>query len=162
MKKLIASFAVVFLLTAEILAADKTPPPRVLGVKIGMKEEAVREFLRKIGKQHKEEKKEEEEEEGGEEEIWTLTNDKNYESLIVGFDRKHLVRYVSVFAGKNSSGKVLYGDIGDVKKARVESTGNNYRYTWDVAAKGKMPHYLVIARGTNSQNLSSLSIKRID
>jgi hypothetical protein len=111
-----------------------------------------------MGKQQKEEKKEEEEE-GGEEEIWMLKNNPNYESLIVGFDRKHLVRYITVFTGK-SGGKVRYTDIGNVKEAKFESNPSNYRYTWDVPAKGKTPRFLVIARGTNQDFLSSYSIKK--
>jgi hypothetical protein len=159
MKKLIASSIFVLFFATSILSAGKDPLPGVLGINLGMKEDAVRKLLQKIGKQQKEEKKEEEDEGGGEEEIWTLTKNPNYESLIVGFDKKHQVRYVSVFAGKNSGG-VRYSDIGDLKAARLESNPSNYRYTWDVAAKGRTPRYLVIARGTDSQFLSSYSIKK--
>lgn len=155
MKKLIASFIVILLVSTCILAA---PLPSILGIKLGMKEEAARKLLQKIGKQQKEEKKEEEDE-GGEEEIWTLTNNSNYASLIVGFDKKHLVRYVTVFAGKDGS-RVRYTDIGNIKEAKFESNQSNYRYTWDVAAKRKSPRYLVIARGTDTQFLSSYSVKK--
>lgn len=155
MKNLIASFIFILVFSASVFSA---PLPGILGVKLGMKEEAVRKLLQKIGKQQKEEKKEEEEE-GGEEEIWILTNNPNYASLIVGFDRKHLVRYVTVFSVKKGS-NVSYSAIGNVKEAKFESNPSNYRYTWDVAANGKNPRYLVIARGTDSKFLSSLSIKR--
>lgn len=158
MKKSIASAVFVLLFAAGIFAGQ-SPQPSILGVKLGMKEEAVRKLLRKIGKQQKEEKKEEEEE-GGEEEIWNLSGNENYDSLIVGFDAEHLVRYVSVFAGKKTS-KIGYGDLGDLKTARFESNPSNYRYTWDVPSNGKNPHYLVIARGTDKQFLSSYSIKKI-
>ncbi len=88
-----------------------------------------------------------------------MSGNSNYDSLIVGFDKKHQVRYVSVFAGNNSSG-VRYSDISDLKAARFESNPSNYRYTWDVSAKGKNPRYLVIAQGTDKQFLSSYSVKR--
>lgn len=155
MKKLIASSIFILLVSTCIFSA---PLPSILGIRLGMKEDAVRKLLQKMGKQQKEEKKEEEEE-GGEEEIWNLTNNASYESLIVGFDRKHLVRYVTVFGKKNGSG-VRYSSVGNVKEAKFESNPNNYRYTWDVAAKGSTPRFLVIARGTNQDFLSSYSIKK--
>ncbi len=155
MKKLIASTILILLVSTCILSA---PLPGILGIKLGMKEDAVRRILGKMGKQQKEEKKEEEEE-GGEEEIWKLAGNPNYESLIVGFDRQHSVRYVSVFAGKKGS-NVRYSNIGSLKEAKFESNPSNYRYTWDVAAKGKTPRFLVIARGTNKDFLSSYSIKK--
>jgi hypothetical protein len=159
MKKFIASTVFVILFTVSLFAADQNPQPSILGIKLGMKEKAVRKLLQKIGKQQKEEKKEEEEE-GGEEEIWLLTGNSKYDSLIVGFDRKHLVRYVSVFAEKNKNG-VRYSEIGDLKSARFEGNPSNYRYTWDMPAKGKVPRYLVIARGIDKQYLTSYSIKKL-
>lgn len=158
MKNLIASVVMILLFVSSAFPAAKDPAPGILGVKLGAKEKDVRKLLQKIAKQQKEEKKEEEEE-GGEEEIWILTKNSNYESLIVGFDRNHLVRYVTVFAGK-SSNKIPYSDIGNLKTARFESNPGNYRYTWDVSAKGKKSRYLVIARGTDPKFLSSYSIKK--
>lgn len=155
MKKLIASSIFILLFSTCIFSA---PLPSILGIKLEMKEDTARKILQKMGKQQKEEKKEEEEE-GGEEEIWVLNGNSNYDSLIVGFDRKHLVRYVSVFAGKKG-GSVRYSSIGNVKEAKFESNSSNYRYTWNVAAKGKTPHFLVIARGTDKEFLSSYSIKK--
>ncbi len=155
MKKTIVVSIFILLISTCILAA---PSPSILGIKLGMKEDAVRRILQKMGTQQKEEKKEEEEE-GGEEEIWKLTKNPNYQSLIVGFDRKHLVRYVTVFAREKGSG-VRYSDVGNTKEAKFETTTGNYRYTWDVAAKGKIPHFIVILRGTNKDLLSSYSIKK--
>jgi hypothetical protein len=153
-------FALLLPARPAVFAAVKGPAPGVLGVSLGMTEEAARKLLRRLGEQKKETKKEEEEE-GGEEEVWNLTRDPRYASVIVGFDRRHRVRYVTAFA-REGGRRVRYGDVGDVKGARREGDGKNYRYTWEVAAKGGRPGYLAIARGADPQYLSSYSVKRVE
>lgn len=145
--------ALLLVVSSSVLADVKEPPPSILGISLGMKEAEARKLLDKLGRLQREERKRQE--------IWSLTSDPLYASLIIAFDKKQEVRYVTVFTHEGAQKRVRYSELGDVKNARLERIGNNFKYTWDVASKGGEPRYLVVARGTDAQYLSSYSIKRV-
>jgi hypothetical protein len=149
--------ALLLIVSSSALADVKEPPPSILGISLGMKEAAARQVLDKLGRLQKEERRRQE--------VWNLTGDPRYASLIIAFDKKQEVRYVTVFTHEGAASRgqrVRYSELGDVKSARLERIGNNVKYTWDVASKGGGSRYLVVARGTDAQYLSSYSIKRVE
>ncbi len=89
MKSLLIALALVLLSSAvSVEASGKEPKPEVLGISIGMSREAVRRKLARIGRPEKEERKQQE--------VWSLTGDGPYESVIVGFEKGYTgVRYVT-------------------------------------------------------------------
>jgi S1-C subfamily serine protease len=135
--------------------APKTPAREVFGIRIGMNEDAVRRQLQKVATQQKEEKEEEGE---GEQEVWILKKDPRFDYLVVRFDARHELWLVTVVARKDT---VRYSEIGDLGNAKTASDGRNFTYKWTIAAKGKQPGYVVLARGTNPDTLTSYAISRV-
>jgi len=124
----------------------------LFGLKIGMTEESVHERLRKIATQQKEEKEKEEE---GEQEVWTLKKDDRFDYVLTRFNRQHRLTLITVVARPN---RVKYTDVAETKDATVASDGRNYSYRWKVERDGKQQAYLLIARGSSSQFLTSYSL----
>jgi S1-C subfamily serine protease len=134
-------------------APPKTPAREVFGIRLGMNEETVHRRLAKIATQQKEEKEEGE----GEQEVWVLKKDPRVDYLVVRFDARHELWLVTVVARKDT---VRYSEIGDLGNAKTASDGRNFTYKWIIAAKGKQPGYVVLARGTNPDTLISYAISR--
>ena len=151
MRKL--SYLLVLLLTvnASTVSAKKNPSD-LFGLKIGMTEESVHERLRKIATQQKEEKEKEEE---GEQEVWTLNRDNQFDYLLTRFNREHRLTLITVVAKPN---RVRYTDLAESKAAKVATDGRNFSYKWKVDREGKEQSYLLIARGSSSQFLTSYSV----
>jgi hypothetical protein len=141
----------IFVVTASAVSAAK-PVRDLFGLKIGMSEESVRKKLKKIATQQKEEKEKEEE---GEQEVWSLKKDDRFDYILTRFNRDHRLTLITVVARPN---RVRYSDIAQTKEATVASDGRNYSYRWKVERDGRQPAYLLIARGSSSEFLTSYSL----
>jgi hypothetical protein len=147
-------------LTVAAGASAKAPPRSVLGLSPGMSEEAAHRVLRRVARQQKDEGKKEEEE-GGRDEVWLLERHTDFAKVIVGFDAKNHVRYVTALA-KEEGHRMSYSEVATLKDAKVEESGVFRRYTWEVKPGKKSRGYLIIAQGRDPQYLMSLSIKQRD
>ena len=139
-----------FVVTASPVSAAK-PVRDLFGLKIGMSEESVRKKLKKIATQQKEEKEKEE----GEQEVWSLKRDDRFDYILTRFNRDHRLTLITVVARPN---RVRYSDVAETKAATVASDGRNYSYRWKVERDGRQPAYLLIARGSSSEFLTSYSL----
>ncbi|MDX6611999.1 MAG: hypothetical protein QOD75_1185 [Blastocatellia bacterium] len=153
-------FAVLLLLSILLVAppvnaGPKQPQREVFGLRLGMNEETVHRVLKKIATQQKEEREEEGE---GEQEVWVLKKDSRFDYLLVRFDAQHELWLITVVVHKDAG--VRYGDLGALQNAKHATDGRNVTYKWSVAAKGKQAGYVVIARGSNPDTLTSYSISR--
>lgn len=138
-------------LNASIATAKKHPRD-VLGLKIGMTEEAVHKRLRKIATQREEEKEREKE---GEQEVWILKRDDRFDYVLTRFNREHRLTLITVVARPN---RVRYGDIAESRDATIASDGRNFSYKWKIERDGKREGYLLIARGSSPDFLTSYSL----
>lgn len=126
----------------------------VLGISVGMRADAARERLRKIGRLEKEERRQQE--------VWAVADDRRFAHLIVGYDKdSNRVRYVTAKA-REGDRRVRYGDVIDLKTATKTASTNNYKYAQKVAAHGDRPGYVVIARGNDPTYLTYLSLESLD
>jgi len=139
-------------LLGAVVPAMTKPPREVFGLRLGMSEESVHKRLRKIATQQKEEK---EAEEGGEQEVWVLKKDARYNYLLTRFAGDHRLIFVTVVAQPN---RVRYGDLANVDEATKATDGTNYSYKWKVEPSRKQPGYLLIARGSSPEFLTSYSL----
>jgi len=139
-----------FVVTASPVSAKRVRD--LFGLKIGMSEESVHKKLKKIATQQKEEKEKEEE---GEQEVWSLKKDDRFDYILTRFNREHRLTLITVVARPN---RVRYSDVADTKEATVASDGRNYSYRWKVEREGRQPPYLLIARGSSSEFLTSYSL----
>ena len=139
-----------FLVTASPVSAKKRVRD-LFGLKIGMSEESVHKKLKKIATQQKEEKEKEE----GEQEVWSLKKDDRFDYILTRFNRDHRLTLITVVARPN---RVRYSDVAETKEATVASDGRNYSYRWKVERDGQQPAYLLIARGSSSEFLTSYSL----
>jgi hypothetical protein len=137
---------------ATIQAPGKQPPREFFGLRLGMTEEAVRSRLRKIAKQQKEER---EEEEGGEQEVWILKRDSKFNYLLVKFNKEHRLNWMTVVAHPKV---VRYADLASLDLAIKATDGISYSYKWKVENTAQQPGYLIIARGSSDQFLTSYSV----
>jgi hypothetical protein len=140
-----------FVITASPVSAKKRARD-LFGLKIGMSEESVHKKLKKIATQQKEEKEKEEE---GEQEVWSLKKDDRFDYILTRFNRDHRLTLITVVARPD---RVRYSDVADTKEATVASDGRNYSYRWKVERDGRQPAYLLIARGSSSEFLTSYSL----
>ena len=142
-------------LTAMLLAAfagaafAKPPRAELAGLRLGMSEEEAHERLARLGTRNPAG------EAGGEnegQESWALKRGPwGYVALSIKDDR---VAWVSVFARKEGP-RIRYRDLGTLAEAR--RTGA-YFFTWRVPAAGRAAPYTVIARGTDSVYVASVSL----
>jgi hypothetical protein len=143
--------SVLLLLTAGVAAGTKSPPREFFGLRLGMSEEAVRSRLRKIAQQ----KEEKEREEGGEQEVWILKRDANFNYLLVKFTAEHRLNWMTIVAHPN---RVRYADLASLELATKATDGINFSYKWKVEATRQQPGYLIIARGSSDEFLTSYSV----
>jgi hypothetical protein len=149
--RIVSSLFILVLVGAVVQAAEK-PPREIFGLRLGMSEALVHKLLRKIASQQKEER---EEEEGGEQEVWILKKDSRFNYLLTRFSQDHRLIFVTVVAHPN---RVRYADIANVDEATKATDGTNYSYKWKVEAGRKQPGYLLIARGSSPEFLTSYSL----
>jgi hypothetical protein len=138
--------------TATANGGSKQPPREFFGLLLGMNEESVRSRLRKIATQQKEER---EGEEGGEQEVWILKRDAKYNYLLVKFTKEHRLNWITVVAHPK---RVRYSDLAPVDSATKATDGINFSYKWKVETTRQQPGYLIIARGSSDEFLTSYSV----
>lgn len=138
--------------TPAVVGSPKRPPREFFGLRLGMSQESVRSRLRRIAKQQKEER---EEEEGGEQEVWILKRDARFNYLLVKFNKEHRLNWMTIVAHPKL---VRYADIASLEMATKATDGINYSYKWKVEASKQQPGYLIIARGSSDEFLTSYSV----
>jgi hypothetical protein len=153
MKRLVVLCLLPLLLSGSALTAVKEPQPELLGIRIGMSRTDAYKRLQKIGKLEKAERKQQE--------IWALTKDPRYSHLIIAFNKEYTgIRFVTAVA--RDGVRIRYEDVIDTKRARQAGSVNNYKYVMETPARGKEPHYIVIAQGRDPQYLKYYSIEKLD
>ncbi len=150
MKRLIA-ILFAFLIASHTIAATLTVH-EVMGLRPGMAKAAVHEALKGKGEMEREERKRQE--------IWKL-QDERYSALMLGFDEKLNLRYVTAVA-KPAGKKVRFSEVINVKKAKLRKNGVNHQYTLTVEGDDSHPPFQVIARGKDSKNITYLSLKAVE
>lgn len=138
--------------TPAATGSPKRPPREFFGLRLGMSEETVRGRLRRIAKQEKEER---EEEEGGEQEVWIFKRDARFNYVLVKFNKEHRLNWMTVVAHPKL---VRYADIASLELATKATDGINFSYKWKVEASKQQPGYLIIARGSSEEFLTSYSV----
>lgn len=137
--------------TAPTSVLARSPKNNVLGIRIGMHRADVHHRLQKLGTLEKEVR--------GRQEVWKLTREPRFASVLVGFDPNFQVRYVTAISRDGQ--RMRYGEIGPIKNAFAESAAGVYtRYTWEIKPDKKTPGYFLIAEGRDPEYLHSFSIKR--
>ena len=156
-RKLSRSYAALFLtlgcliLTAPSPTLGRGPQDNVLGIRIGMSRDDVHHRLQKLGTLEREVR--------GRQEVWKLTREPRFASVMVGFDTNFQVRYVTAISRDGQ--RTPYRDIGPIKDAFAERAAGVYtRYTWEIKPDKKHPGYFLIAEGRDPEYLQSFSIKR--
>ena len=135
--------AVLLVLCATASAAQMSD---IVGIRLDMPRDGVRSALKDVAKFEGEERRRQE--------IWTLTDDPRYVSLIIGYTPQWNVRFVTAVA-KPDGVAVHYGDVLDVKSADHRAAGQTHTYTW----KTGTPPYYVIAIG-KKERIEYLSLKK--
>lgn len=133
------------------LAIGQQPAPQILGLRLGMSYHRAHARLTKIGEFKTED-------EG--QEVWTLSHDKHYQYVILGFDRDRTVRYITVVARPDGQ-PVHYADVGDLAGAMRSGGEGNLRYTWKANDRKGRFEYLAIAKGKDQFFLNRYAIKRL-
>jgi hypothetical protein len=136
----------------QAISSAPTAPRQPFGLRLGMTEESVHRRLKKIATQKKEER---EEEEGGEREIWILKHDAKLNYLITRFDEEHRLIVITVVALPQ---QLRYADIASLKEATKATDGLNYSYKWKMDSGKRERPYVVIARGSGPEFLTSYSL----
>jgi hypothetical protein len=149
MKKALA--AVLLFALVPSWARNKEPAPEILGIRLGMDDVRAHSRLTKLGHFKSED-------EG--QEAWTLQQDKRYQYVIVGFDRRCKVRYITVLARPQGQ-PVDYSTIGDLASAEHRETAGNVRYLWKPKRHPADFEFFVIARGQEPHRLTMYSVKRV-
>lgn len=130
----------------EATARQRAPMSDILGIRLDMPRDTVRTTLETIAKLEREERRRQE--------IWTLTNDPRFASLIIGYTPDWNVRFVTAIA-KPEGVAVHYDEVLDVATADHRAAGETHTYTW----KTGTPAYYVIAIG-KPERVEYLSLKR--
>lgn len=151
-----ALVVVIVVIAAPFFVADalasKEPISDVLGIRPNMSEEEARSRLQKIGSRKKDD--------SSKHDIWDV-RDSRISILMLKYSKDHQVRYVTAMARTDSPKRLRYSDVGELKQAQKATDGRNYTYTWRVETKGKQHGYLVIARGSHPEYLTSYTIVRL-
>ncbi len=159
MVRIITACLALLLIVPMVEATSKKPRAEVLGLRLGMEEDEVRERLAKVAEQQKEERESEGE---GEQEVWLLNpkSEKRLDYLVVKFDRSHRLHFIIAVARKG--GRLRYADVADLKKANrvTDGSGHNFSFTWKIAAEGGQPASVIIARGSDPKYLTSYTVFR--
>lgn len=124
------------------------PKREVLGLKLGMTENSAHSRLQKIATWQKPDRKKRLE-------VWILKSNPTYNYLIVKFKESRLIFIQAVV---HSTARVRYDDLGSLAQAVTRSDGHTHTYEWKIKPRGNKAGYLLIARGSNSEFLTSYSI----
>jgi hypothetical protein len=142
---------VFLVLSLTASAVGKQPAPEILGLRLGMSYSRAYAHLNEIGQFKSED-------EG--QQVWTLSHDKHYQYVIIGFDRDRNVRYVTVLARPDGK-PVNYADVGNLADATRSGAEGNLRYTWKANDKKGHFEYLAIAKGQDARHLNRYAVKRL-
>lgn len=143
---------IVLMLFAFVGTASAHPPrPDLAGLRLGMSNEQASETLARRGKPLHGNG---EESERGVQESWSLERGP-WAYVAFGVDGGR-VRWVTAFA-RRTGPRIRYRDIGSL--ADCQRSGF-YFFTWKVPATRRRPPYMVIARGTDSTYVTSVSLVR--
>jgi len=149
MRNVIGSLLLTVLTVLPTAALAKPPRAELAGVRLGMAEADAQARLSKLGKRTSEKDREREEDE---QESWSLSSGPwGYVTFGVEEGR---VSWVTVFARREGP-HVLYRDLGSIAEARRTGT---YFFTWTVPGHAGAEPYTVIARGSDSLRVSSVSL----
>jgi hypothetical protein len=139
------------ILSLAVSGVGKQPAPQILGLRLGMSYSQAHARLNEIGQFKSED-------EG--QQVWTLSHDKHYQYVIIGFDRDRNVRYVTVLARPDGQ-PVNYTDVGNLADAARSGGAGNLRYTWKANDKKGHFEYLAIAKGKDPRHLNRYAVKRL-
>jgi hypothetical protein len=123
----------------------RAPISDILGIRLDMPRDTVRSSLAGTATLEREERRRQE--------VWTLTADPRFASLIIGYTKEWNVRFVTAVA-KPDGVPVRYDEVLDTATANHRSAGDTHTWTWSTGT----PKYYVIAIG-GPERLQYLSIK---
>lgn len=133
-------------------AEAATPRPEILGVRLGMELKEAHARLQELGVlDHATRKRQE---------VWKV-KDPRYTHLLVGFDKKGVLRYVTAVARPRGL-KVRFSEVADPRAATRAELPGNVRLTWQVPAKDAQPGYEVTARGHEARYVDTWSVKQLE
>lgn len=118
----------------------------ILGVRLEMPRESVRETLGRVGKLEREERKRQE--------VWSV-NDERFDGVIVGYDENWNVRFVTGVV-RPGAAPVAFAQVVDKSVAEHRGAGESHTYTW---RRDNPPHFL-IAIGTGDR-VQYISLKKV-
>ena len=146
--------SVCLFLVAWVLAyaAPAEPRPEIMGIALGMSRDDARARLQSLGTLEKEARKRQE--------VWAI-KDQRISHLLVGYDPKLRVRYVTAIA-RTGGPRIRYDEVADLKDAQRVNTQGNYKFTWAVAARRGQSAFITIAHGHDPQYLESYSVKKLE
>src|SRR5690349_19163622 len=136
---------IVVLFAVKLWCAPKAPSPEILGIRLGMTYQQAHAKLTEIGEFKNQD-------EG--QEFCSLRSDPHYQTLIVGFDREHRVRYITVLA-KPKGEPIDYSDVGNVHSATSSGQPGNLIFTWKSEEPKGHFEYQAIAKGSDPHRLLS-------
>jgi hypothetical protein len=145
---MIASLMILVAAGSHFAVLAKDPTREVLGLRLGMSEQSARNRLTKIATWQKPDRKKRLE-------VWVLKGDPTYRFLIVKFKESQLIFVQAVV---NETAHVRYDELGSLAQAVNRSDGHTHTYEWKVKPRAKQAGYLLIARGTNSEFVTSYSL----
>jgi len=149
MRLAVLSLASLALFTLAPVASARGPVSELAGVRVGMPEDRAHAALARHGTRGQERAEREREDE---QETWTLRGGP-WATLAFGVSDAR-VRWVTAFA-RTSGPRVRFRDVGPVAAGH---RSGRYYVRWQVAASGGTPAYAVIARGTDSTYVTSVSL----
>ena len=153
----VVSLALFALLLQGAHGAEKAPELKreILGVRINMPKADVEKRLKEIGKFVRDERKRQQ--------IWEV-RDERFSHVIVGFDSKEKLRYVTAVAREDKDAKrVEYSDIGVLQQAHQagDPAINNFNFEWRLEPTKEDAEAMVVARGRDPKFLSTYSLKKL-
>jgi hypothetical protein len=131
--------------TSAPVVSQRAPMSDIMGIRLDMPRDTVRSSLAGTATLEREERRRHE--------VWTLTADPRFASLIIGYTPEWKVRFVTAVA-KPDGVPVRYDEVLDTATADHRAAGNTHTWTWSTGS----PKYYVIAIG-GPERLEYLSIK---
>jgi hypothetical protein len=150
-KRTVIAFAAVLFVTCASAPSSTAPmsrvapPTDILGIRLGMPRDAARSALAGVATLEREERRRQE--------VWTVTNDPRFASLIIGYTKEWNVRFVTAIA-KPDGVPVRVEDVIDTTTADHRVAGQTHTWTWTT---GTPPYYVIGIGGP--ERLEYLSIK---
>lgn len=145
------------LCTVLSFSCAKAPATReIAGLRLSMTRAEAEKRLQEIGTFIRAERRRQE--------VWEL-RDPRFSHVVVGYEKEGSLRFVTTVARTGEKAeRVAYSAVGSLAKAQQVGKPElrNFKYQWELPPRGAEPPTRVMARGTDPQFLSSLSLVRID